>query len=141
MSERRHPSTPGVPGQRLPGVDSVPPTERIMCELALLEGRMLGHLADQHTEAKEERAAIRDQMRELRDHVATLAKSQVDLTNAVLAGRTTDVEMTRDIGSIRTQIVAASAKAGAKRGLLAAIGTVLAAIGGKWLAQKLGIDL
>lgn len=140
-NERRHPSAPGIPGQRLPGVDSVPPVEKIMRELSMLEGRMLGRLADQHTEAKEERTVIREQMRELRDHVATLAKAQTDLTNAVLAGRTTDVELTRDVGNLKTRMVAAGAKAGAKKGILAAIGTVLVAIGGKWLAQKLGLDL
>ena len=138
---RRFPSTPGIPGQHLPTPDSVPPEERIMREIFALEGRMVSRLGDQHTEAQQERREICDQMAELRDQVSTLARGQQELTAAVLSGQRTDVDLTRDVGKIQTKMVAAGRAAGGKRGILAAIGTVLAAIGGKWLAQKLGIDL
>ncbi len=138
---RRFPSAPGIPGQRLPTPDSVPPTERIMRELAALEGRMLGRFADQHSEAKLERQDIRDQIGTLRDQIGTLHNQMTTLTDAVLASRTTDVDLTRDVGKLQAKLVAASRSAGGKRGILAGIGTVLAALGGKWLAAKLGINI
>lgn len=145
---RRFPSTPGIPGQSLPKRDPVSPEDRIMRELASLEGRVLGHFADQHTEAQRERADvkeqlgdIREQVSSIREQVATTAKLQQELLSAVFAMQQTDVGLTRDIGKLQTKMVAASRSAGGKRGLMAAIGTVLAAIGGKWLAAKLGINL
>lgn len=105
-----------------------------MRELASLEGRMLGRFADQHAEAKIERQDIRDQLGTLRDQITAL-------TNAVLAGRTIDVEQAGQLGELRALSRTEGGSAGGKRGIIAAIGTVLAAIGGKWLAQKLGLDL
>lgn len=112
-----------------------------MRELASLEGRVLSRFADQHAEAKAERQEIREQMATLRDQLVTLARSQQELTAAVLSGQRTDVDLTRDVGKLQTKMVAAGRAAGGKSGILAAVGTVLSAMGARWLAQKLGINL
>lgn len=145
---RRYPSTPGIPGQSLPKRDSVSPEDRIMRELASLEGRVLGRFADQHTEAQKERsevrrqlADVREQMTAMRDQIGMMARQQQELLTAVLSGQRTDIGLTKDIGKLQTKMVAASRSAGGKRGILAAIATVASALGAKWLASKLGINL
>lgn len=149
MTDRRRlPSTPGIPGARLPPPASVPPEERLLRELAQLEGRVLARLADLDTrlEQLEGGHAVRGQdVHAMRDDVAQLRADLGRLTAAVLEAQQHDVRLTKDVGEIRAELVAAGAGAGARagagRGALAGIGTVLTALGARWLAQRLGIPL
>lgn len=138
---RRFPSVPGIPGQPLPTPDSVPPEERIMREIFALEGRMVSRLGDQHAEAQQERREIREQLGALARAQEQLTRTQTDLTAAVLASRATDIDHAGKLGELMAISKSAGSSAGSKSGVIAAISTVLAAVGGKWLAQKLGINL
>lgn len=138
---RRFPSTPGIPGHRLPPPGSVPPEERIMREIFALEGRMVSRLGDQHAEAQQERRELREQIAAIARAQEMLTRTQTELTAAVLSSRATDVEQAGQLGELRALSKAEGGAAGGKKGVLAAIGTVLGALGAKWLAQKLGIDL
>lgn len=133
----RLPSAPGIPGGRLPPPASVPPEERLLRELAALEGRVLGRLADQHAEGQRERVELRSHMGRLEQRQDAQGKAMAELTCAVLAARTTDVDHAGKLG----ELLAVSRSAGGKRGAAAAVGTVLTALGARWLANKLGIEL
>ncbi len=149
MTDRRRlPSTPGIPGARLPPPASVPPEERVLRELAGLEGRLLGRFADleeridrvesRHGATDEDVRAMRADLRGIREDVS-------ELVGTVLRQQEKTVEHERDLGAIKTELVAAGAGAGslagAKRGAVTGAGAAVLAIVARWVAQRFGVDL
>lgn len=140
----RLPSAPGIPGARLPPPASVPPEERVLRELAGLEGRLLGRFADleeridrvesRHGSTDEDVRAMRDDLRGIRDDVS-------ELVATVLRQQERTVDHERGLGELRVELVRAGSMAGAKRGALAGVGTAVVAIVARWVARHFGIEL
>ena len=64
-----------------------------------------------------------------------------ELVSTVLRQQEKTVEHERDLGELRTEMVRAGSLAGAKRGAVAGVGTAVAAIVARWIAQRFGVDL
>lgn len=134
MPRERQPSAPGLPGHRLPPPDSLPPEDRILRELASVEGKLLAKIGEAHELSTATAKELRDLQGWLRVELSTV--------HTTLQQRAqTDIEHTEAIGSLRTDMVKAGGAAGGRKGLAAAVATV--AIGGflQWAGRKLGIDL
>lgn len=145
MSRERQPSVPGLPGTRLPPPDSLPPTERVLSEVANLEGRLLARFADldERLDRIEERHGATDEdVRAMREDLHGIRTDVSKLVGELLRAKEVDLEHERDIGKIKTELVAAGAGAGARRGAVAGLGTAGLAIAAKYLVKKLfGVDL
>lgn len=144
MSRERQPSVPGLRGVALPRPDSVPPQERVLRELAGVEGRILARMADldERLSRVERSSGTSDaDVRAMREDMAQIREDMGRLMGALLRAQQVDAEHERNLGEVRAELVKAGQAAGARRGALAGVGTAIVAVGVRWAAQKLGIPI
>lgn len=145
MTDRRRlPSAPGIRGVQLPAPDSVPPDERMLRDLAAVEGRLLARLGDidERLHRVEERQGTGDEdTRAMREGLAQIRTDLGTLLAGLMHAQRADAEHARDIGAVRVELVKAGQLAGAKRGAIAGVGAAIATVLAKWAASKFGIEL